>query len=229
MIALCGLQVTAQAATVIYDNRIPATSVSNGRVNDADYPIYLEHADNFALVAAAVVNGITWNGQYKSNDVRPDNFSLRIYAIMSGLPAMSPLVDIALSGVVRQDTGIDIIYSLSVYSYSAEFPDLALGAGNYALSIYNHALDGASWTWSDRDSSANGSFMIMAGDTAWRYYSGGPEFSFVLTQVPEPGVVLTLAVGVPILLRRRRARKIRQACSNNADAHGLSLTNPPIP
>ena len=45
---------------------------------------------------------------------------------------------------------------------------------------------------------------LSQGNSAWRDFSGGPEFSFVLTQVSEPGVVLTLAVSVPAMLPRRR-------------------------
>jgi len=202
--AVVWLTLTAlPAATVVYDNHIPATSVGNGRTNDPDFPIYIEHADNFSLPAAATVNGVTWHGLYEDN-VRPDDFSLRVYALGAGLPVSPPLADVPLASVVREDTGVTITYSLRVYSYCASFDDISLGAGSYALSIYNRAADGAEWLWATRDNPAvDGSFMRL-GTGAWKRYSGGPEFSFTLTQVPEPGVALAVAAWLPCLLVRRR-------------------------
>ena len=45
---------------------------------------------------------------------------------------------------------------------------------------------------------------MRLGTGAWKRYSGGPEFSFTLTQVPEPGVALAVAAWLPCLLVRRR-------------------------
>lgn len=207
--ALCGPQAAATAGTtlplVVCDNHVPAPAVNNGRTNDPDYAIHIEHADDFSLAAASTLNGVTWHGLYEGNQAGADQFSLRIFPMDAGVPAYSPLFDIPLAGALRTDTGLSIAYRLKVYAYSAAFPDLTLGPGAYALSLFNHTADGTEWLWACRDNSTvGGSFMILGSAAAWNHYSGGPEFSFALTHVPEPCAALALAAAAPALLLRRR-------------------------
>ena len=121
---------TTVTATVIYDNQVTAAGVNNGRTNDPDFPLFIQHADDFALPAQSLINGVEWHGIYRGNNVRPDNFSLKIYQLSSGVPTLSPLLDIPLGAVTSQDTGRRISYDLAVYAYTATFPKQSLAAGS---------------------------------------------------------------------------------------------------
>ena len=132
----------------------------------------------------------------------------KIYQLSSGVPTRIPLLDIPLGQVIRQDTGRRISYNLAVYAYSATFPDQTLAAGSYGLSIYNSATDGVEWLWATAQV-ANGSFMILGSATQWSKFTGAPEFSFALTQVPEVSAAVLFTLLVPTaLLRRGRPRRI---------------------
>lgn len=189
----------ARAATTVYDNMVQVSRIHNGRENDVNAPNWL-HADGFQLATAATFNMLTWHGIRAGN---PESFRLRIYPMAGNVPAINPTIDLSVGLVIRSDSGYRDPYHSIIYSYSAEFGDQTLAAGSYAISIYNDSNDGVPWAWAVGDD-RNGSFMILKGDTAWSNVTGGPEFSFTLSQVPESGSVVLLVAAVPVILFRRR-------------------------
>jgi hypothetical protein len=198
--ALLLLSVPARAATtMVYDNMVPVSTISNGRENDVNAPNWL-HADGIQFASAATFNKLTWHGIRAGN---PESFRLRIYPMAGNVPAMNPMIDLSLGLVTRLDSGYRDPYQSVIYSYSAEFGDQTLAAGSYAISIFNDSNDGVPWLWAVGNN-RNGSFMILNGDAAWSNVTGGPEFSFTLSQVPESGALGLLAAVVPLVLSRRR-------------------------
>jgi len=190
----------ARAATTVYDNMVPVSTISNGRENDPDAPNW-RHADGFQFASPTTFNKVTWHG---IRGFSPDRFRMKIYNMSGNVPAMNPFIDLALGLVTRFDSGYRDPYQSVIYSYAAEFPDQSLAAGSYAISIVSDtAGDGVPWIWAVGNN-RNGSFMILKGDTAWRNVTGAPEFSFTLVQVPEPGTAVLLAALVPFALFRRR-------------------------
>lgn len=222
LLALCASSSLAPAAlvsnyTVVYDNGISVAAATNGRTNDPDYPIYIEHADNFRLTSTSSIQGVLWAGTYEGTSARPDEFSLRIYTLVSGKPDLSPLYNIPLVALERWDTGLNNAFNQRKYSYQALFPEISLDAGTYAMSIYNQAADGLEWFWAERDSPAvDGSFMFLSVWGEWRQISGGPEFSFSLIAVPEPGLS-AMAFGSILIL----------SCSRRRNTDGRQKLSPP--
>lgn len=190
----------SQAATTVYDNMVPVSTIHNGRENDPDAPNWL-HADGFQFASPTTFNQVTWHG---IRAFSPDHFRLKIYNMNGSVPAMTPIINLPLDLVTRLDSGYRDPYQSAIYSYAAGFPDQSLAAGSYAISIVSDvAGDGVPWLWAVGNN-RNGSFMILRGDTAWRNVTGAPEFSFTLAQVPEAGTVALLAAMVPLALFRRR-------------------------
>lgn len=199
-----------RAATVVlsvYDNVI--TSPNNGRVNDAAFPPYLEHADSFALSSPNMVNRMNWLGGHKGVLASgEDHFILRFYRASGlGFQAAS-FAQFPLAGVSRETTGL-MVSTTPIYTYSAIFPDLALGAGTYLMSIYNNPDINANWLWGVKDASPGKSYLRQASAGASSEYVGNgvAEFSFALYQVvPEP-TFLGFALPCFILWGAGRQRK----------------------
>jgi hypothetical protein len=77
---------------LVYDNGILASQVSAGRVNDPDFAIPLEHADNFSIATTSQIASVTWHGLYETNLplFQGDDFSLSLFSTTSGVINPAP-------------------------------------------------------------------------------------------------------------------------------------------
>lgn len=202
-------------AAVIYDNG--GTDYSDAFSSDFGIPI--QSGDDFSLnTGANVITDIHWWGFY-FGDVpvaAPPNdaFTIRIFNIVSGVPATNPLYEnIVGSNVTRTYTGDRF------YEYSVDVSPVSLTPGaSYLLSIVNDSTKSGGggygdWFWS---TSQIGS---QIGDHFYRFNDGDSwatsnfELAFNLTgpssqPVPEPSTFLLLGAGLAGLgFLRRRAKK----------------------
>jgi hypothetical protein len=189
----------------VFDNGVSASDINNGRVNDADFAIYIEHADNFEISVTSEISAVSWSGLYKGNAAHlGDDFVMRIFRTESGIIDPVALLDTSLTVLEKSDSGDDVL-SMDVYTYVGEFPTISLDLGTYAISIYNNASNVVEWTWGINATPDDGSYMTQFDPTNWTPVNpGAPEFSFALyNSVPEPSVPSVLLATVGLLLTRR--------------------------
>ena len=221
-----GLQVAAIAvlhstsslqAAVIYDNNVPIES-SGTSVSDVDFIPPIENADDFTLApGASTITDIHWWGSYTGDVMpdrvasEPDNFTIRFFEDLPGLPQATPLAEFHVGHVSRVDTGLQNLSTLKVYSYSVDIAPLALTPNaTYWLSIVNDttADQNDDWYWS-AGGTGNSATRFVPG--IWR--QAGLELAFQLTNdgvaqpIPEPSTFALFAVaGVGLTLRKLRRR-----------------------
>jgi hypothetical protein len=204
----------AQVA-VVYDNQI--TNINNGRVNDANFPAPLLHADNFAIPVNSVINQVAWYGAYKDGNLLPDgddDFTLGFYNFQNGTPAIAPFATFRVGAVTRSVTAGSLINGNPVFAYSANIGDFQIPAGDYLLSILNNPNDDDLWLWGASEDGPGRSFLKIAEDSPWMEFSGDGviEYSYTLSYVPEVSVaaLLIFAGFLPAVVRRRPGKKESQ-------------------
>jgi hypothetical protein len=183
--------------------------IDGGVALASDFGRAQQEADNFVLPQAAAVQTVHWWGAYANNDMPTDNFTLRFFADAAGNPAITPFVNVSLSGVTRTATNLHDNLGDPIFEYQATLPNSVLidGATPYYLSLVNNTGD---WDWVG---SGPGTHWARPDDaSAWTVSSNSTDFSFELlggAAVPEPCTLLHLAIGAVGMLawsgqRRRR-------------------------
>lgn len=130
-------------------------------------------ADDFQLQpGASTISDVHWWGGYNNNTPGTDDFTIRIFADISGTPEIDPLNEFAVGTVNRVDTGVVGHPDLNVFFYSVEISPLALAANTtYWLSIVNDTTTTPTldfWGWSTSLSSHGATNVVRTGDgTAW--------------------------------------------------------------
>jgi hypothetical protein len=208
---LPGLALLLLASPLRADILFSQPVINGGVALASDFARAQQEADIFSLAQSASVQSIQWWGAYANGDTPTDHFTLRFFADTTGNPAMTPFVNVSLSGVTRTATNLVDNLGDPIYSYQATLPSSVLvdGATTYYLSLVNNTGD---WDWVG---SGPGTHWARPDDASqWTVSSNTTDFSFELsgTPVPEPSTLLLLAVSTVGMIawagrRKWRARK----------------------
>lgn len=219
--ALSVSSITANAAAIV--DQTPTTLAGSvayysGPTGGSQY------ADNFSLAAKTTITSIAWWGSYAVQG--NDDFSLRIFSD-SNANIASFSSSLAVSGEFeRRETdqydsgGLAEIFAYSL-DLSAQSLDLILEAGNYYLAILNNDdvspannNNPSAWLWLGSNKGSSGALARQSDSDPWAATQDPNNFAFVLNgtqqpaqprqDVPEPGMLSLLALGVAALARSRK-------------------------
>ncbi len=221
-------------ASVIYDNGGPDLTghlTGGAFVSDFDVAPELGFAvqvgDDFTLSQPSVIRDVHWWGAYGIDTFTPpllDDFTIRLFNVVAGVPAVNPFHEINVGHVGRTDTGDDILLLVGqpfpepplfvpsdLFEFWVDVPDIPLAADTYFLSIVNDTTDHTdSWRWAFVADGGNFKIRFNDGD-AWLSQLNDQGMAFNLTGdavVPEPSTLALAAFGLIALFaygRRRRA------------------------
>ncbi len=229
-----GITTSAQAA-VLFNNGAPDKNF----VVKSDFDLPVEAGDNFSLSDASNITQITWTGAYVTSDDHffntpaADNFSVRVFKILNGVPQSSPLNTFSNISASRTST-VFPGFTLFNYAFTPSQP-FALNAGNYLLSVVNDttAQSDYSWFWASSAEPGN-SFGRSNSNEPWFQIaaSKGPtiDLSFAVegntlpspppppSPAPPPAKVPTPAllpglIGLGLSVWRRRQAANRSTAS----------------
>jgi hypothetical protein len=203
------------SATIIRDNGTP--SYTDGERSDFDSGKQI--GDQFTLLTGATLQAIQWWGIYGFGNTPQsvDLFTVQIFAITSGSPAATPLIQYSLSGVSRQLTG-GSVGPFPVYVYDKVIPDTTLGPGTYLFSVMNDTTADTddSWYWADSTLSTHAAWERNSAAESWYNTRGAfpstptPSVAFKIsgTSIPEPAAWSLFAVTGACFGFFRRYRKV---------------------
>ncbi len=198
VLSTCALQANA---SVIYDNGDltntgGASSGSNS--GGGPYPRYAI-ADDFELsTGATTFNTVTWWGFYGLSPA-VDDFGVIIMAD-DGSHSPSQADQLYNSGnvsVSREEVVGETAAGRQLYEYQLQTADITLAADTqFWLSIFDTSDTYWSWVETDSVNGDTGRFR-NAGDSTWTA-EGSTDYGFQLsyTEVPEPGSIALLGVGL---------------------------------
>lgn len=165
-----------------------------------------QSADDFVLLANALVSGVVWWGAYSAvpATLPLDEFRVGFSADDgTGRPAINPLAEFT-QAPTRTTTSLTDISGAPVYRYELGLPrPLSVSGGTtFYLSVVNEFDIGdpnANWYWLLSDASGDNFYRAASGDP-WDKDTSG-NFSFAInanagTPVPLPGTLLLLLSGL---------------------------------
>ena len=181
---VCSIDNPAQAA-VLFDNGAPNFRLAI----ESDFALPVKAGDDFTFTSNNEVTKITWSGLYaagQSVSVTPtvDQFSVRIFELLNGRPAISPIVTFNNTSVARAANPQNIFFYN--YSFTPTEPFM-LKAGSYLLSVVNNTEADASlnWFWATSNENGNDFGRFQPGDQ-WFVDVNTAELSFAIEGNPKP-------------------------------------------
>lgn len=207
------------SAGVIYNNGDP--DLSNAYMSDLGFiALQMETGDDFSLSTNVILRDVHWYGVYGwGNGTEPaqDDFTIRIFNVVGGVPGTTPFYEEHIGDVGRVDTG-NTIGNYRLFAYSTLLTDTTLNAGDYFLSIVNNTSEPSYpdyWYWAFSSPTGNAHFRSIFtrnhfGDGRWVPMGGEASFNLTGEPVPEPGTLLMLGTGLAgfagygIRLKRRK-------------------------
>jgi hypothetical protein len=192
-------------ADTVWNNGTP--DQESARASDFEIPNQI--GDDFTRGTTATANQIQWWGVYGSGNTptEPDDFTIRFFNIVAGVPDVVPFASYNVGDVGRVDSGLDLLtfFANDIYSYSATIPDTLLAPGDYLLSIVNNTAADTddSWFWATSNNSSGMSWDRDNDGEAWIFDETHSlrEYAFNIggTVVPEPGTSALLFVGFSLV------------------------------
>ena len=151
-----------------------------------------------------------------------DDFTIRLFNVVAGVPADNPFHEINVGHVGRTDTGDDIILVVEqpfpqfplfvpsdLFEYWVDVPDIPLAADTYFLSIVNDTTGHTDpWYWALVGDGENGFARNSDGDVWTGVLNQSVAFNLTGEVVPEPSTLVLAALALIALFahaRRRRA------------------------
>jgi hypothetical protein len=180
---------------VIYDNGGPV-----GFTGFPAVPGIQEVADDFVLtLGSTTIADVHWWGFPELDE--DDNFTIRIFADLGGLPEASPTVlDLNVGAVGRNSFN-------NIFEYWVDIPEITLAADTtYWLSITNDIS--TNWAWHEGEGTGSGHVFRANDNDSWTFDLSSRDLAFNLTgpSVPEPSGVLLFGVGMLVVGRAIRRR-----------------------
>lgn len=161
----------AASSLLLFDNGDPSGGFGVTILSERDS--FNQVGDDFSLAGPVVVDRLDWWG-----DGDGDDFSVRVFEVVAGVPQPLPIYDIDLGTVVGSEESFP---GGEHFLYQAELPDVEIGPGTYVLSIVeNHGGDETRWFWSAscEDGCEDHSFRRLTDGNAWSV--GNWDFAFRL-------------------------------------------------
>ncbi len=166
------------AQTIVFDNGVGgASGIDDALQSDSD-PLPENGnsieiaADDFSVAVDTLITNVEWAGLYAiSNTPMVDDFLIRIYADNDG-PSGTPLASFAVgNNVNRVATGIDFMFILEIFEYSAEIKFEAVANETYWLSIdaQSFADNNDTWFWGSLSTTGNAHMSSDVG-TTWNLF-----------------------------------------------------------
>jgi hypothetical protein len=213
------LAIQASATIVIYDAGTPGVLTQFSDKDASGRSI----GGQFTLGETTTLQFLEWWGAYAfaNTPLAADSFSVRIYAVTSGVPESAPLIDFALTSS-RVLSGLMTSNNLPIYRYTSTMPDAMLGPGTYVLSIVNDTRTDTNdnWYWSQSTATNLPAWERNTPTSAWYNLKAGdpptptPNVAFNVSgfiPTPEPGTLSLVAVaGLCFAGRRLRGRSARE-------------------
>jgi len=197
-------------AGVIYDNGDIFPLVFGANFSEGQNRL----ADDFSLGNDETVRSVQLWGSHYANGSVPVNeqFSLAIYDGASDAPG-SLVAQSSLSLVSRIDTGFDHnnVAEADIWAFTLDLGnEIFLNAGDYFLSIWSVAHADTEFAW-QRAQADGASYQSFDGGETWRIGSVGDnawmlsnEFARTVVDVPEPGTMALIMLGLAGLIAARR-------------------------
>jgi len=204
------LLVEGKPATILFDNG-PASGPDSNLRNTAETGITQRVFDDFTLFDDSEITGFEWL-QHDRNDIQYLNTEIRIH---SGLPVAANLLFMTNVVATRAPNATGPLFVLwDGYDYSVTGLSVSLSAGTYFLGLNTNALVGDS-SWDETTGNAStipdryvvNSFHPEPGqlraneDSVFKVVGNGVH------SVPEPGTLLSMALGLTGLFGRMHSQR----------------------
>ncbi len=185
----------AGAAIVVSDSAFDTT---DSHTSDFAGSFQNQQARSFSLPANTDIQAVNVWGHYRSG-LPADNFVVRFFNDVAGVPDTTPFATAAVTSVARVDTGqLAAVVLQPIYAYTFNFSaPVSLTAGTtYYLSVVNSTSDPERWAW---QSGTSGNRHGRSATTAWSVaFPPGPAFALSDTLIVAPASGPTSVPALPI-------------------------------